>query len=288
MPRAKTGQESRLSTPDERPLDGDRRPQRTTRDGEGVDAALEQPARRSLSRGDGPLYRQLAAMLRQPIAKGDLSPGASLPREADLAQRYGVSLITVRHALRELEAEGLIKKRAAKQAIVASPDLGLAHSFAFKSFAEIAASTRDRHLEIHSYRKERSSIAGKVFGLASNEAAYCLKATLFSRNLPTNFTTFYFPPAIGARMKRSDFDDVVVFRSVQRHLGISLSRARISVRAETASAGLARSLDYEEGGPILVVEMLYFSTEGSPVELTISRNRADLFSLSYDAPNDLI
>jgi len=32
--------------------------------------------------------------------------------------------------------------------------------------------------------------------------------------------------------------------------------------------------------------MLYLSAEGEPVELTINKNRADLFSLSYDAPND--
>ena len=89
-------------------------------------------------------------------------------------------------------------------------------------------------------------------------------------------------------MKRADFDDSVVFRAVQRHLGIAISGARINVRAETADAALARALKYEAGGAILVLEMLFFSADGAPVELTIARNRADLFSLSYDAPNDLI
>jgi len=278
----------RPTTAAQRPLDGHPRVRRTAVDGAGAEVALRQLPRRSLSRSDGPLYRQLAAILRQSIVDGDLSIGAELPREADLAERYSVSLITVRHALRELESDGLIKKRAAKQAIVVSPAAEPDSNFTFKTFAEIAASAKDRRLEIHSYRKERSTVASKAFALAPDETVYCLKATLFSRNIPTNFITFYFPPAIGARMRRSDFDDVVVFRSVQRHLGISLSRARITVRAETANAHLARSLDYEEGRPILVVEMLYFSTDGAPVELTISRNRADLFSLSYDAPNDLI
>jgi GntR family transcriptional regulator len=246
------------------------------------------PRVHSLSRGEGPLYRQLATILRAPIASGDLAPGSELPREADLAEHYGVSLITVRHALRELENDGLIRKRAAKQAVVASPDSRLNSGVAFKSFAEIAASARDRRLEIHSYKKERSVAACKAFSLAADETAYCLRATLFPKNVPTNFITFYFPPIVGARLKRTDFDDVVVFRSVQRHLGIELSRARITVRAEIASPSLARSLAYEEGGPVLVVEMLYFSAQGLPIELTISRNRADLFSLSYEAPNDLI
>jgi GntR family transcriptional regulator len=247
---------------------------------------LDQISARALSRQEGPLYRQLAAILRQPIVSGDLAPGMALPREADLAGRFGVSLITVRQALRDLESDGLIKKRAAKPAIVTAPD-ERGSSVGFRSFVEIAASARDRRLEIHSYRRERSGVAAKAFGLGPGEPAYCLRATLFLRDEPAGETRIYFPPSVGARLKRSDFDDVVVFRSVQRHLGITLSGARITVRAEAADRSLARALEYSLGGPILVIEMLYSAADGTPVELTINRNRADRFSLTYDAPNDL-
>ena len=242
---------------------------------------------RALSREEGPLYRQLAAILRQPILGGDLPPGIALPREADLARRFGVSLITVRQALRDLEGDGLIKKRAAKPAIVTALHERADPSVAFRSFVEIAASTRERRLAIHSYRKERSRIASKAFGLAPDAAAWCLRATLFLRDEPAGETRIYFPPSVGARLKRRDFDDVVVFRSVQRHLGITLSGARITVRAEAADATLARALEYVAGGPVLVIEMLFSAADGTPVELTINRNRADRFSLTYDAPNDL-
>ncbi len=79
------------------------------------------------------------------------------------------------------------------------------------------------------------------------------------------------PPAIGSRLKRADFDDVVVFRAVQRHLGIKLSRAQIKVRAEIADEVLAGALNYDIGGPILATEMLYFSSDGDAVELTCSK-----------------
>ena len=240
-----------------------------------------------LARADGPLYRQLAASLRKPIEDGSVRPGSALPREADLAERFGVSLITVRQALRELESDGVIKKRAAKPAIVVGTEARPKSPFDFHSFAAIAASTKDRRLEIKSYRKERSPVAAKAFGLAPNRVCDCLRAILFVKDQPVGLTTFYFPPGIGNRLKRTDFDDVVVFRSVQRHLGITLSDATITVRAEIAGAALARALDYEIGGPILVIEMLYRSSNGEPVELTINQNRADHFSLSYNAPNDL-
>jgi GntR family transcriptional regulator len=256
-------------------------------DAGGISAPLESLSPRMLSRDGGPLYRQLVTILREPIASGLLVPGTSLPREADIAGGFGVSLITVRQALRDLEADGLIKKRAAKPAVVAAREPEQP-SFAFKSFAQIAASTKDRRLEIHSYRKERSKTASAAFGLPADSALHCLRATLHQKDHPTGQTTFYFPPSIGSRLKRSDFDDVVVFRSVQRHLGLQLSGARITVRADVADEALAEALDYEIGAPILVIEMLYVSADGEPVELTINKNRADRFSLSYDAPNDLM
>jgi GntR family transcriptional regulator len=245
-------------------------------------------ARDRLERVDGPLYRQAAGLIRKLISSGAIGPGSELPREADLASRYGVSLITVRRALHELQGEGLIKKRAAKPAIVTLPEERPGHTFSFKSFAEIAASASDRRIKIHSYRNEKSPAAASAFGLAPDEAVFCLRATLFSGDVPSTAATVYFPTVVGAGMQRSDFDDVVIFRSIQRHLGIALSGARITVRAESADAALARALRYEQGGPVLVVEMLYFSAEGAPIEFTVNRNRADLFSLSYNAPNDLI
>ncbi len=251
------------------------------------EAALASLKPRLLTRDHGPLYRQLATRLRAPIDNGLLRPGTPLPREADLAARFGVSLITVRQALRDLEAEGLIKKRTAKPAIVATPPTRI-KPLEFQSFAAIAASSMDRRLVIKSYRKERSALACEAFSLPPTTHCYCLRAVLLVKDQPITQTTFYFPPVIGSRMKRADFDDVVVFRAVQRHLGIKLSRAQIKVRAEIADEALAAALAYETGAPILATEMLYFSSTGDPVELTVSKNRADHFSITYDAPNDLL
>ena len=250
-------------------------------------AALQNLKPRLLTRDQGPLYRQLANRLRTPIDSGLLRPGSPLPREADLATGFGVSLITVRQALRDLEGEGLIKKRTAKPAIVAAPQSSV-KPLEFQSFAAIAASSIDRRLVIKSYRKERSVLACEAFTLPPTTQCYCLRAVLLVNDQPITQTTFYFPPVIGSRLKRADFDDVVVFRAVQRHLGIKLSRAQIKVRAEIADEQLAAALDYDVGAPILATEMLYFSSTGDPVELTVSKNRADHFSITYDAPNDLL
>jgi GntR family transcriptional regulator len=123
-----------------------------------------------------------------------------------------------------------------------------------------------------------------VFGLDPAEPLHCLRGRLLVEGAPLSEITIFFPPAIGARLTRADFDDVVVFRSVERRLGIRLSGARITVTAERADAALARSLETEEGAPLLVSRMLWRAEDGAPVELTIARHRADRYSLSYEFP----
>src|SRR4051794_12705230 len=52
--------------------------------------------------------QQIADELRSLIVSGELADGASLGREPDLVERFGVSRPSLREALRILEAEGLI------------------------------------------------------------------------------------------------------------------------------------------------------------------------------------
>ena len=57
---------------------------------------------------DRPVYKQIADHLREAIGRGRLLEGDQLPSEVQLMSHYGVARMTVRHALRLLQAEGLI------------------------------------------------------------------------------------------------------------------------------------------------------------------------------------
>ncbi|MFG1923708.1 GntR family transcriptional regulator [Cryptosporangium sp. NPDC048952] len=58
--------------------------------------------------GDRAVYRQLADQLRADINSGEYGPGAAIPSEAALMQRYGVARNTVRLAMVMLREEGLV------------------------------------------------------------------------------------------------------------------------------------------------------------------------------------
>src|SRR5689334_3095175 len=57
------------------------------------------------------LHRQLFLVLRDQILSGVLAAKAALPKEEDLCEQFGVSRITVRRALSDLAAQGLVQRR---------------------------------------------------------------------------------------------------------------------------------------------------------------------------------
>jgi GntR family transcriptional regulator len=243
--------------------------------------------KRTLGRVNGPLYRQLADILRKPISEGSFAIGSELPKEARIAEYFGVSLITVRQALRELESEGVIRKRSAKPAIVIARNPSVDLSWNFNNFADMAAFTKNAQLKVKSFRKVKSVVLERHFGLAAGESGYCLRSILSVGKQRKAQITTYFPPDIGAKFSKDDFTDALIFRSVQNHLGLRLVVAHVTVRAEIADEAVAADLGVAIGAPILTVEMLYQSADQRNIELSVARHPADLFSITYDAPNDL-
>lgn len=78
---------------------------------------LRRPA---LASGE-PLYRQLVQSLRGDILRGVYPVGAQLPTEEVLAERFAVSRHTVREALRQLRADGLVSSRQGSGTTVMPP-----------------------------------------------------------------------------------------------------------------------------------------------------------------------
>jgi DNA-binding GntR family transcriptional regulator len=70
--------------------------------------------------GSLPKYRQLLQLLRTQILSGELPSGARLPTEEDLSRTYGLSRGTVRKAIEQLGAEGLVRTEQGSGSYVSS------------------------------------------------------------------------------------------------------------------------------------------------------------------------
>jgi len=68
-----------------------------------------------------PLHAQVEESLLRSIAGGALRPGARLPSEDSLVERYAVSRTTIRTAIQSLIARGLVDIRRGKGTFVRQP-----------------------------------------------------------------------------------------------------------------------------------------------------------------------
>ena len=68
-----------------------------------------------------PLYAQIKDILRARILDGTYQPHQQMPSESEMMAAFGVSRITVRQALTDLQKEGLIFKMHGKGTFVSKP-----------------------------------------------------------------------------------------------------------------------------------------------------------------------
>jgi len=67
------------------------------------------------------LHREVMRSVIERIARGDWAPGEMLPREQDLAERFGISRGVARECIQALEDRGVIRVKHGRGSTIASP-----------------------------------------------------------------------------------------------------------------------------------------------------------------------
>ena len=85
-----------------------------------------------------PAYQVVSREIRKLILSGSLQPGEPFPSELSLAEKLGVNRSTVREGIRQLEADGLVRRSGRRRLFVSIPDT-----------SQIAPRATDRGLPQH-------------------------------------------------------------------------------------------------------------------------------------------
>ncbi|WP_344961571.1 GntR family transcriptional regulator [Streptomyces thioluteus] len=123
----------------------------------------------------GALYQQVAAEIRKAIASGEFPPGAPLPSETQLIERYKVSRPTVRNAIAALRSEGLIDVVHGKGSFVRAipaPALTINRSISRQDGVFTLGHIWEAAEEPTVYRTETTAATGNLLELAEGEALF--------------------------------------------------------------------------------------------------------------------
>lgn len=214
-----------------------------------------------------PLYRQVYLALRDAIFRGAFAEGAVLPSESELVQSFGVSRITVRRALDELVARGLVLRAQGRSTRVRR-DIGTAPIMAnvdglLENSLAMGFRTKVEVLE-HGFVPAPAAVATALAVARGTEVQMAVRVRRLE-GLPISHLTTFLPPEIGSRITREDLGEQPVLSLLER-LGVTVTHAEQVISAEAATPGVAVALEVPAGTALLKIERTVISDAGRPVE----------------------
>jgi GntR family transcriptional regulator len=269
------------------------------------------PAARRRAVDRQPKYLRIYSALRERITSGQWPAGSSLPAQRDLADEFGVSIMTLRQALQLLADEGLVGTRHGLGTYVTprfAHDLGHLRSFG-SDLARQGAEVTTQLLESAAVPPP-DRVAARLGGPGQ---VLRLRRLRLVAGRPVLLQTSWLPIPLPGGLDPRDITDAGLaapgdpdapggpgLYTVLAERGLAVARASETITPTVLRPGEARHLARPEGSPALLSHRLSFTAAGDPViddhallpgdTVALTANRsADHLEVSYTlaAPSPL-
>jgi len=225
-----------------------------------------------------PLYGQLKEVLRSRILDGTYAAHSQMPSEHELCAMFDVSRITVRQALGDLQKEGLLFKLHGKGTFVSKPR-AFQNVTSLQGFAEAMSSMGYEIVnQLRSFKSVEAdrNVASRLNVPLGTRVVEIHRVRLLNRS-PVSLEVTYIPQAYDKRLSNADLSTRDIFLILENDCGLSLGHADVSIDATLADDDISSALHIEEGSPILRIERLTHTTDGTPIDYEHLYFRGDAF-----------
>lgn len=225
----------------------------------------------SSSRG-GSLYAAIKSQLIADIESGAVAPGDALPNERELGRRFDVAIGTVRRAVDELVAEGILVRQQGRGTFVRRQDRD---QFMFQFF-KIAA--RDGGREFPSTRTESFAKAkasqdeAQALGLQPGQPVLRICNVLSLAGQPVIVDHIVIAQALFEGLTRKQFESrsSTIYALYQSEFGVTVVGGVERVRAIECDALSAEVFGVDPGRPVLQIERVAHTFGAKPAEYRVS------------------
>lgn len=231
-----------------------------------------------------PLYIQIAEGLLSRIESGELSPGDRLPPERDLSDSLGVNRMTLRRALRVLEAQGVVVRRHGVGTFVSEPKIDRQMDVVFRFTRGMQRRGLTPGAKIISL--ERVTVDGSLsreLAVPASSAVYKILRLRMINQEPVMLESYVIPAERYPGLEDHDLENRSLYEVMESDYGVRIARARQSFEPVLASRFEAELLRVRVGAPLMLERRLSYDYEGCPVEYGRDRYRGDRFRFVTDA-----
>jgi GntR family transcriptional regulator len=200
-------------------------------------------------------YQEIAEAIRTEVTKGALVAGALLPSESELSAEHAVSRVTVRKALEQLRAEGLVDSRQGFGWFVGSEPIR--QSLDGLETIEDQLAEAGRSSERRVLRFGFVAAAPEVALLLDTEVLEVVRLNLADAE-PFAHITVWCKASLGADLSSSDVEESTFVDLLSDRLG----HATQVISAVAADPAAAAALHVDEGAPLLRVRRVTTDVAG--------------------------
>jgi GntR family transcriptional regulator len=232
-----------------------------------------------------PLYHQIEKSLLERIVSGQWPHGSQISTEEELCAAYGVSRITVRHALKNLAAKGYLVRNRGRGTFIQAPTLtagvrGLQSFSQEMSFLGLEVGARVLSLE----RQPAPIAVAERLGLPLGEEIVVIRRLRTGDNTPIGIQTAHLVAKRFPDLQRATFKDRSLYAHLESHYGMRPLEAQETFWATPISGEEASLLEVNDGACGFRVERVTSDAIGI-FEYTVSIMRGDRYRIQWTLRN---
>lgn len=210
-------------------------------------------------------YRTIAADLAAKIRAGRYAAGEALPPQRELSATYGVTLMTLRQALRQLSDEGLISQQPGRGTFV-SPTHAAYQLGSLRSFTddlEDQGHTVRTSVVRRAGRRLPAGVAAQLLARPADTGLRLERVREFAGRRAIHQVSWIRQPH-AERLRAVDFTQISLYAALAE-LGVTVARATETISPDLLDTDIARHLDEPPGSPVLVSERVTYTLDGTAI-----------------------
>lgn len=230
-----------------------------------------------------PRYLTVANALTAAIAQGRYPVGSTLPTEHELCESFAISRFTAREALRQLLDAGLVVRRPRAGTTVIATQRRVPFTQTLGSLEDLLQYATDTELRlVYTGTIEVDQALAREIPMGLGERWLLGIGIRYKKDdeLPVCLTRVYINPAFGDLARRLTNRPDTIYKLIEEHHGVTVSRVEQRIVAVSLSRDDALHLKAKAHSPALRTLRLYYDTTGRLLEVSDSIHPGERFSYS--------
>lgn len=204
-------------------------------------------------------YEKIKNDIKKQIMNNDLKPNQVIQSENEMCNYYGVSRVTVRRAIDELCAEGMLYRIKGKGCFVKNMiDKNRSRIYSFSEAVRNDGKKPGKKQLSLKIKKADKYVAERL-QINEGEEIFEIKSLYYADGIPYSFNTSILPAKLFDKLDFFDFNNRSLYDVLSSFYNIYMYRVRQSLEATTADNSIYDLLQIDRDKPLLKINAVSYS-----------------------------